>query len=27
MATLPFFLEIVEDLKKAGLTPTVYAEM
>jgi alcohol dehydrogenase class IV len=27
VATLPFFLEIVEDLKKAGLTPTVYAEM
>ena len=27
VATLPFFLEIVDDLKKAGLTPTVYAEM
>ena len=27
VAGLPFFLEIVEDLKKAGLSPTVYAEM
>jgi alcohol dehydrogenase class IV len=27
VATLPFFLEIIDDLKKAGLTPTVYAEM
>ena len=27
VATLPFFLEIVEDLKNAGLAPTVYAEM
>ena len=27
MATLPFFLEIVKDLKNAGLAPTVYAEM
>lgn len=27
VATLPFFLEIIEDLKKAGLQPTVYAEM
>ncbi len=27
VATLPFFQEILEDLKKVGLTPTVYAEM
>ena len=27
VATLPFFQELIADLKKAGLTPTVYAEM
>lgn len=27
VATLPFFLEIVDDLKKAGLEPTVYCDM
>ncbi|MCB0754697.1 MAG: iron-containing alcohol dehydrogenase [Flavobacteriales bacterium] len=27
VATLPFFLEIVDDLKKAGLQPSVYSEM
>ncbi|MFC2176341.1 iron-containing alcohol dehydrogenase [Bacteroidota bacterium] len=27
VATLPFFLEIIDDLKNAGLEPTVYCEM
>jgi len=27
VATLPFFIQIIDDLKKAGLKPTVYAEM
>lgn len=27
VATLPFFLEIVDDLEKAGLRPSVYSEM
>ncbi len=27
VGSLPFFLEIVDDLKKAGLDPTVYSEM
>ena len=27
VATLPFFLQIIDDLKKAGLATTVYAEM
>lgn len=27
VATLPFFKEIIDDLKKIGLSPTVYAEM
>lgn len=27
VATLPFFLEIIDDMKKAGMAPTVYAEM
>ena len=27
VATLPFFLEMMEDLKKVGLEPSVYAEM
>ncbi len=27
VATLPFFLEIIEDLKKVGLEPSVYSEM
>lgn len=27
VATLPFFLEIIDDLKAAGLSPSVYSEM